>query len=255
MTFGGTAQRSSDPYKSRSVKELSRRRFMQVGTAAGGGLMLSLHLPLGNLEAEAEDANSFAPDAFIRIDPDGRVVLTMPYVEMGQGTYTAIPMLIAEELEVDLNQVRLEHAAPDDKLYGNPLIAGLQITGGSTAIRAAWKPMREAGAIARTMLVAAAANRWHVDPASCRAQDGELLHTPTGRKLTYGGLAADAARQPVPEHVTLKHPENFRLIGTPANAGEGRWNGHLRHRRSAARREDRHPCAVTGLRRSREERG
>ena len=215
MTFGGNAQRSSDPYQSRSVKELSRRRFMQVGTAAGGGLMLSLHLPLGNLEAEADDANSLAPDAFIRIDPDGRVVLTMPYVEMGQGTYTAIPMLIAEELEVDLNQVRLEHAPPNDKLYGNPLLAGVQATGASTAIRAAWNPMREAGAIARIMLVSAAANRWNVDPASCHAQGGEVLHPATGRKLTYGDLAADAARQPVPARITLKGPEDFRLIGTP----------------------------------------
>ncbi len=131
--------------------------------------MLSLNLPPLRSEAEADGAGSFAPNAFIRIDSDGEIVLTMPYVEMGQGDYTAIPMLIAEELEVDLNQVRLEHAPPDEKLYGNPLIGGVQATGASTAIPAAWEPMRRAGATARTMLVSAAAKRWNVDPGSCRA--------------------------------------------------------------------------------------
>jgi isoquinoline 1-oxidoreductase beta subunit len=195
---------------------LSRRRFLQAGAAAGGGLMLSLRLPLANGDAEAADADGFAPNAFIRIGGDGQIVLVMPYVEMGQGTYTSIPMLIAEELEVDLKQVRLEHAPPDEKLYGNPLLGGVQATGGSNAIRAAWQPLRQAGAIARTMLVAAAAQRWNVDPASCRAQSGEVLHAPTGRSIKYGELAADAALMPVPESVALKRPENFTLIGTSA---------------------------------------
>src|SRR5207237_5862183 len=127
---------------------------------------------------------------------DGQVVLTMPYVEMGQGTYTAIPMLIAEELEVDLKQVRLEHAPPDEKLYGNPLLGGIQATGNSNAIRAAWQPLRQAGAIARTMLVSAAAKRWNVDSASCRAQSGEVRHAPTARRLKYAALVADAAKLP-----------------------------------------------------------
>src|SRR6185369_2308770 len=142
-------------------------------------------------------------------------LLTMPYVEMGQGTYTSIPMLIAEELEVDLKQVRLEHAPPNEKLYANPLI-GVQATGNSNAIRGAWQPLRQAGATARTMLVSAAARRWNVDPASCRAQSGEVLHVPTGRSIRYGELAADAARMPVPENVALKRPQDFKLIGTPA---------------------------------------
>src|SRR6185437_7519706 len=111
----------------------------------------------------------FTPNAFVRIERDGQIVLTMPYVEMGQGTYTSIPMLIAEELEVDLQQVRLEHAPPDEKHYGNPLLGGIQATGNSNAVRASWQPLRQAGATARTMLVAAAAERWNVDPASCRA--------------------------------------------------------------------------------------
>ena len=195
---------------------LSRRKFLYVGAAASGGLLLSLSIPLARREAEAADADDFVPNAFVRIDSDGQIVLTMPYVEMGQGTYTSIPMLIAEELEVDLKLVRLEHAPPNAKLYGNPLLAGVQATGGSTAIRAAWKPMREAGAVARTLFVSAAAKRWNVDPASCRAQSGEVLHAPTGRRLKYGELAADAARLPVPENVALKHPEDFKLIGRPA---------------------------------------
>ena len=195
------------------ASRLSRRGFLQAGAAAGGGLMLSLSLPFGNSEAEAADA--FVPNAFIRIEPDGQIVLTTPYVEMGQGTYTSIPMLIAEELEVDLKQVHLDHAPPNEKFYANPLL-GVQATGNSNAMRGAWQPMRQAGATARTMLVAAAAKKWNVEPASCRAQNGEVHHAPTGRSIKYGALAADAARMPVPENITLKQPKDFKLIGTPA---------------------------------------
>src|SRR3954471_15699544 len=193
--------------------DLSRRVFLRATAAAGGGLVLSVSLPFAGRAARAADA--FAPNAFIRIAADGPVTLTMPYVEMGQGTYTSIPMLIAEELEIDLGQVRLEHAPPDEKLYVNPLL-GVQATGNSNAIRGAWQPLRQAGATARTMLVAAAAKRWNVDPATCRAQRGEVLHPPTGRRLTYGALAADAAGMPVPDKVALKEPKDFKLIGTPA---------------------------------------
>jgi CO/xanthine dehydrogenase Mo-binding subunit len=184
---------AAGPDRSPSANGLSRRRLLQAGVAAGGGLLLSLRLPFANGDAEAADADGFSPNAFIRIEGDGQVILTMPYVEIGQGTYTSIPMLIAEELGVDLTQVRLEHAPPNEKLYGNPLLGGVQGTGGSTAIRAVWEPMRQAGAIARTMLVAAAAKRWNVDHASCHAQCGEVLHAPTGRNAKYGDLAADAA--------------------------------------------------------------
>jgi isoquinoline 1-oxidoreductase subunit beta len=196
-----------------SANGLSRRGFLQAGAVAGGGLMLSLSLPFGNREAKAADV--FVPNAFIRIGSDGQIVLTMPYVEMGQGTYTSIPMLIAEELEVDLKQIRLEHAPPNEKLYANPLL-GVQATGNSNAIRGAWQPLRQAGAAAKTMLVAAAAKKWNVDPASCRAQSGEVLHPPTGRSIKYGALAADAAGMPVPEKIALKRPQEFKLIGTPA---------------------------------------
>ena len=176
--------------------------------------MLSLSLRSADAAAEAAIGGGFAPNAFIRIEGDGQIVLTMPYVEMGQGTYTSIPMLIAEELEVELSQVRLEHAPPNEKLYANPLL-GVQATGNSNAIRGAWLPLRQAGATARTMLVSAAAERWSVDPADCRAQRGEVRHPPTGRSLGYGAVAADAARLPLPANVTLKRPEEFKLIGTP----------------------------------------
>src|SRR6266404_4308227 len=157
----------------------------------------------------------FAPNAFIRIGTDGRITLIMCQVEMGQGTYTSMPMLLAEELEVGLDQVRLEHAPPDDKLYANPLF-GDQETGASTSVRVFYEPLRRAGATARTMLVAAAAATWKVDPASCRAQKGVVTHSPTGRTLTYGALADKAARLPVPAQVALKDPKDFKLIGTPA---------------------------------------
>ena len=122
-----------------SGTELSRRSFLATGAAAGGGLMLSLSLPFGQSEAAASEA--FAPNAFIRIGSDGQVVLTMPYVEMGQGTYTSIPMLIAEELDLSLKQVKLEHAPANERLYANPLL-GVQATGNSNAMRGAWKPLR-----------------------------------------------------------------------------------------------------------------
>ena len=196
-----------------SDTNLSRRSFLGTSAAIGGGLMLSLTLPLGRSEAASSD--SFAPNAFIRIGSDSQVVLTMPYVEMGQGTYTSIPMLIAEELDVSLKQVLLEHAPPNEKLYANPLL-GVQATGNSNAMRGAWKPLREAGATARIMLVAAATKRWGVDAKSCRTEDGEVIHVPTGRRLKYGEVVADAANMPVPGNVTLKSPGDFKLIGTRA---------------------------------------
>jgi len=189
---------------------LSRRGFLAAGAAIGGGLVLSLSLPLG--QSDAATADEFTPNAFIRISSDEHIVLTMPYVEMGQGTYTSISMLIAEELDVNLKLVRLEHAPPNEKLYFNPLL-GVQATGNSNAIRGAWKQLRQAGATARTMLIEAAAKRWNVDAKTCRALDAEVTHVPTGRKLRYGELAAEAAKMPVPADVMVKSPGEFTLIG------------------------------------------
>src|SRR5208337_3098644 len=135
-------------------------------------------------------------------------------VEMGQGTYTSMAMLIAEELEVELKQVHIEHAPPDDKLYGNPLL-GFQVTGGSTSVRAFWEPLRRAGATARSMLVSAAAETWQVGTGSCRTESGEVIHLPTNRKFTYGALADRAAMLPMPNKVPLKDPKDFKLIGKP----------------------------------------
>jgi isoquinoline 1-oxidoreductase subunit beta len=207
-----------------SYADLSRRNFLINSAVAGSGLVLSLSLPFG--QGKAGGTDSFAPNAFIRIGTDGEIVLTMPYVEMGQGTYTSIPMLIAEELEVSLKQVRLEHAPPNEKLYANPLL-GVQATGNSNAIRGAWKPLREAGATARVMLILAAAKRWGVDAGSCHAEAGEVVHAPSGLRVKYGELAADAARMPIPKDVALKRPEEFKLIGTPAKRldASGKVNG------------------------------
>ena len=164
----------------------------------------------------------------------------MPYVEMGQGTYTSIPMLIAEELEVDLSQVRLEHAPPNEKLYANPLL-GVQATGNSNAIRGAWQPLREAGATARTMLVSAAAKRWNVDPASCRAQSGEVLHAPTGRSSSMANLPPRPPACPSRQGGAQATGglQDHRHAGQAArHAGENQWNGRLWHRRPFAGHED-----------------
>ena len=187
--------------------------------------------------ADATDGK-FAPNAFIRIDETGKVTLVMPQVEMGQGVYTSIAMILAEELDADLGQVALQHAPPNDKLYGNPTF-GLQVTGNSNSIRAFWKPLRNAGASARAMLVQAAAQQWQVEPASCTAANGEVTHTESGRKLSYGALAIAASSQTPPKDVPLKDPKDFVLIGTAAEAagyaGQGQRQGRLRHRRDACR--------------------
>ena len=194
----------------------SRRSFLKftVSAAVGGGLMLAFGLPASAEVSDELTPNApFAPNAFLRIDHSGKVIFVNPYIEMGQGTYTSIPMLIAEELEVDVNKVVIEHSPADDKVYVNPLI-GIQMTGGSTAIRGSYVRLRQAGATARMMLVAAAAQRWNVDPTECHAQSGVVVHEASGRKLAYGDLVDDAAKVPVPENVKLKEPLEFKLIGT-----------------------------------------
>jgi isoquinoline 1-oxidoreductase subunit beta len=202
----------------------SRRDFLRVSAAAGGGMLIGLALtsPSRSATPAAKEpvAARFSPNAFVRIERSGQVAFVVPRVEMGQGIYTAISMLLAEELEVDLAQVRVEHAPADDLLYADPLLKE-QITGGSLAIRGAWLPLRQAGAVARTMLVAAAAEAWKADAATCVAEKGTVRHVPTGRTLSYGELAAAAATQPMPANVPLKAPKDFKLIGTAARRVEG----------------------------------
>ncbi len=144
--------------------------------------------------------------------PTARSRLIMPQVEMGQGVYTAVAMILAEELDADFAQVTLEAAPPNDKLYGNPIF-GIQVTGNSNSIRAFWLPLRKAGAGARALLVQAAARQWNVPPASCHAANSEVIHDPTGRKLAYAALVARAGGSAPPKDPPLKSPADFRLIG------------------------------------------
>ena len=196
---------------------LSRRSLLTGGLATG--FLLGFHLPLraaANEPVQPRDttAGKFAPNAFIRIDETGRTVLMMPQVEMGQGTYTSISAVLAEELDADWSKVEVQHAPPNDKLYGNPTF-GLQVTGNSNSIRAWWLPLRKAGATARAMLVQAAAAQWGVEPASCTASKGEVAHDASGRKLPYGALALAAQGQTPPNDVALKDPKDFVIIGQP----------------------------------------
>ncbi|MHC4044364.1 xanthine dehydrogenase family protein molybdopterin-binding subunit [Bradyrhizobium sp. 23AC] len=196
---------------------VSRRALLTGGLATG--FLLAFHLPLRaavNEPVQPRDATEgkFAPNAFIRIDETGRTVLMMPQVEMGQGTYTSISAVLAEELDADWGKVEVQHAPPNDKLYGNPTF-GLQVTGNSNSIRAWWTPLRKAGATARAMLVQAAAAQWGVEPASCTASKGEVAHEASGRKLAYGALALAAQGQTPPKDVALKDPKDFVIIGQP----------------------------------------
>jgi isoquinoline 1-oxidoreductase beta subunit len=197
---------------------LSRRVLLTGGLA--GGFLLAFHLPLRALtpnepvQPPDDTSGKFAPNAFIRIDGAGHTTLVMPQVEMGQGIYTAVAMILAEELDADFAQVTLEHAPANEKLYANPAF-GVQATGGSTSVRVFWTPLREAGASARAMLVQAAAQQWQVDPASCTTSNGEVTHKESGRKLSYGALATAAGSERPPKDVALKDPKDFVLIGKP----------------------------------------
>jgi isoquinoline 1-oxidoreductase beta subunit len=208
----------------------SRRSVLTGGLA--GGFLLAFHLPLRAVNEPEQPpdvtAGKFAPNAFIRIDPAGKTTLVMPQVEMGQGVYTAVAMILAEELDADFAQVTLAHAPPNDKLYGNPVF-GLQVTGNSNSIRAWWKPLRVAGANARAMLVQAAARQWQVEPASCTTSNGEVTHKQSGRKLSYGALTAAASSQTPPKDVALKEPKDFVLIGKPLKRLDtpGKVNGKV----------------------------
>jgi isoquinoline 1-oxidoreductase beta subunit len=194
----------------------SRRAVLRSGLA--GVFVLGFHLPARAVNEPEQLPDStqgkFAPNAFIRIDRSGQTTLVMPQVEMGQGVYTAIAMILADELDADFSKLALEHAPPDDKLYGNPIF-GIQVTGNSNSIRAFWKPLRAAGAAARLMLVRAAAQQWQVDPASCTTSNGIISHKSSGRTLGYGELIDATSAQSVPQDPPLKDLKDFTLIGKP----------------------------------------
>ncbi len=189
--------------------DASRRRFL--GMSAAAGFMLGFSVPMRTARAAASAA-TFAPNAFIRIDPRGEVTLIMPQVEMGQGTYTSISMILAEELDADWARVKVEHAPPDEKLYANPDLS-IQATGNSNSIRAFWKPLRTAGAATRACFVEAAARAWGVAAAECRTENGKVIHDRTHRTLDYGALTGRAAAVTPPKDPPLKDPSAFRLIG------------------------------------------
>jgi CO/xanthine dehydrogenase Mo-binding subunit len=205
---------------------LSRRSFLRATAAVGGGLIIGW-VP----DASAAPGVVFAPNAFIRIDPAGKVTVISPMIEMGQGTYTSLPMLIAEELDIELSDVTVDHAPPDAKLYGNPAIFGVQMTGGSTSIRGFFMPLRQAGAAARQMLIQAAAASLKVDAAALSTEPGFVVHAASARRVGYGELVDTAAKLPVPADVKLKDPSQFRLIGTPAKRLDvsGKVNGTAKY--------------------------
>jgi isoquinoline 1-oxidoreductase subunit beta len=191
---------------------LTRRGFLEASLAVGGGLVVAFHLPMAHGAAPANSA--FAPNAFIRIDGHGRVTLVMPQVEMGQGIYTAVAMILAEELDADFARVTLEHAPPNDKLYANPLF-GIQVTGNSNSVRSFWLPLRKAAAGARAMLVQAASQIWKVDPATIRTENGEVIHDSSNRRLAYAALLDRAKGLTPPKEPPLKDVKDFKLIGKP----------------------------------------
>jgi isoquinoline 1-oxidoreductase beta subunit len=213
---------------------LTRRRFIVTSAALAGALVLGVAVRGLRRVPTTGTERSGVLNAFVRIAPSGQVTLVIPKVEMGQGTYTSLPMLIAEELEVDLAAVAVEPAPPDPAVYGFPVdpqapegIERDQATGTSLSIIQCWTPLRQAGATARVMLIQAAAQRWRVPVDSCHAEGGEVIHAASGRRLRYGALARAAAALPLPPAPRLKEPKNFRLIGraTPRRDTPSKVNG------------------------------
>jgi isoquinoline 1-oxidoreductase beta subunit len=184
------------------MSPLSRREFVGAGIAAGAGLVIGFYLPHGNRSRKG----SFSPNAYLRIAPDNKVTIVVARSEMGQGIRTALPMILAEELEADWKQIEIEQA-------GASTLFGDQTTGGSASIRTTWDPMRKAGAIAREMLISAAALTWSVPRSACVAESGHIKHAASNRSLTFGELVDKAATLPIPSDVTLKQSKDYKIVG------------------------------------------
>src|SRR5437588_363431 len=193
---------------------MERRQFLKFTVAASGGLLIGIYLPTASklVRADEKTADGFMPNAFVRIGSDDRITVIVNHSEMGQGVYTALPMLLAEELDADWSKVGFE-SAPVDPKYNHPVF-GMQMTGGSTSVWSSFQQSREAGAAARAMLIAAAAEQWKVDPASCRTESGAVFDA-SNRRLSYGQLAETAAKMTPPAKAPLKDPKNFKVIGKP----------------------------------------
>jgi isoquinoline 1-oxidoreductase subunit beta len=185
---------------------LSRRDFLTAGVAAGAGLVIGFYLPHGSSSPNAN--GTFAPNAYLKIAPDGKITITVARSEMGQGVRTSLPMILAEELEADWKQISIEQA-PASTLYGD------QSTGGSASVRTTWDPMRKAGASAREMLISAAALEWKVPRGTCKAENSAVVHVSSNRRLSYGELASKAATLPVPSDPPLKTAKDYKIVGKP----------------------------------------
>jgi isoquinoline 1-oxidoreductase beta subunit len=189
----------------------TRRAFVKASAVAGAALVVEFRFPVG-----ARAAGDFAPNAFLRIAPDDSVTVVAKHLEMGQGTYTGIATVVADELDADWTRVRVESAPADATRYNNLLWGPVQGTGGSTAMANSWAQLRQAGATARAMLVSAAAARWGVPVSDASVHEGVVSHAASGRRATFGELASAAAALPIPSDVPLKDPKAWTLIGKSA---------------------------------------
>ncbi|NOT58474.1 MAG: xanthine dehydrogenase family protein molybdopterin-binding subunit, partial [Deltaproteobacteria bacterium] len=198
--------------------KMSRRSFLLRSAAVGGGLMLEVSLPTSVFakEANAGSATSAGPEvtAWVLISPDDTVTIRVARVEMGQGSYTGLPMLIAEELACDWEKVKPEYASTSENLRRNRVF-GDMLTGGSRSIRDSQEYLRQAGAAARTMLMTAAAQRWSVPASECTAEKGVITHGLSKRQVKFGEVAADAAKLDIPKDVPLKDPKDWKILGQP----------------------------------------
>ena len=186
------------------MSPLSRRDFLTAGVAAGAGLVIGFYLPHGSSPAKS----TFAPNAYLKIAPDGKITIVVARSEMGQGVRTSLPMILAEELEADWTQITIEQAGAST-LYGD------QTTGGSASVRTTWDPMRKAGAAAREMLISAAALEWGVPRSGCKAENSAVVHAASNRRLTYGQLVGRASALPIPTDVPLKQAKDYQIVGKP----------------------------------------
>jgi isoquinoline 1-oxidoreductase subunit beta len=191
----------------------SRRAFLKTAAATAAGLTIGFHWSGPLSRALADTSEDFAPNAFLRIAPNNSVTVIAKHLEMGQGTYTGLATIVAEELDADWAQIRVESAPADASKYANLAFGTIQGTGGSSAMANSWMQLRNAGAMARAMLAAAAAAEWNVPPASLTVERGVVRHAPSNRQATFGDLVAKAASQPAPDKVALKDPKDFKLIG------------------------------------------
>ncbi len=193
------------------TKTLTRRTFLKV-SAAGGALLVGGYVPGLRETSTAEAAGTLEPNVWVKIGANDTVTIMLSQLEMGQGVMTSMPMLLAEELDVDWNKIKTEWVPADPK-YGNPNFGGAQLTAGSNSVRGMWRILRQAGGSARAMLVTAAAQSWNVEENACSTEKGEVIHKTSGRRLRYGALVEKAAALPVPKTVSLKSPKEFRLLG------------------------------------------